>query len=363
MACFQLCLLETVDTIMYSYSLADKSDQYLEDSNRIKLKTFKFNNPTMPKSRKGFKFIWLQFLRAIAVFKFNYNVIYNIIESGYKFDIVHIHSPLHFIVALWAKRRGSVVFLTIHGTDFYRIRDSRIYQFLLKGVDNINCVANYQCSILKEIFPKKNVYPVSNGVELELFSSRPNEKHNVENKIIAVGTLRWHKNFKCLIEAFSKIHNKHQDWELYIYGEGKDRYDLETYISYMGLSNKVFLPGNIDRKSLSQILKKSKIFVLSSVTEGLPKVLLEAMATGTACVSTDVGDCKYVLGEAGLIIPPNDSNELASALEFLIRNPSDAENLSKQASLKALNYSWESYRELHANLYNKVVLETNRILN
>ncbi len=109
-------------------------------------------------------------------------------------------------------------------------------------------------------------------------------RKNGQHLIVAAGRLTKQKDFSTLVRAFALIHNK-IDARLVIMGEGELRADLELLIVEHGLQEKIILPGFVDNPFA--IMKHADLFVLSSAWEGLPNVLIQAMACGTPVVSTD----------------------------------------------------------------------------
>lgn len=132
--------------------------------------------------------------------------------------------------------------------------------------------------------------------------------------IIGVGRLTYQKNFALLIDAFYKVQNNH-DLSLVILGEGELEGDLKSQISDLGLEDKVLMPGFVGNPYAW--IKASRCFVLSSVHEGLPTVLIEAMACGTPVVSTDCPSGPSEIlegGRWGKLVPLNDSDSLSRAI-------------------------------------------------
>lgn len=166
----------------------------------------------------------------------------------------------------------------------------------------------------------KQVIPNPVYIEEELIGLSFDRK----KEIITAGRLFEAKNQKMLIEAFSKIAKDYPEYILTVYGEGELRRELETQIRSLQLQDKVFLPGST--KELHMKMKKAELFVLSSDFEGMPNVLMEAMACGMACISTDCpcGGPRYLIenGKNGMLIPVGGVKELEHCLRKLI-NSSD----------------------------------------
>ena len=152
----------------------------------------------------------------------------------------------------------------------------------------------------------------------ELFFNTPSAKNR--KNIITVGRLFPQKNHKLLIQAFALISKKFPDEKLIIFGEGPLKRELKEYANDMGIEKRVVFPGLISNVNVE--LSKAKVFVLSSDYEGLPNALMEAMACGTAVVSTDCpsGGPKYLLkeSEAGILVSCNSADKMAEAINIMM---------------------------------------------
>ena len=166
-----------------------------------------------------------------------------------------------------------------------------------------------------------------------------NEKIMFEfnNKTIcSVGRFKLeYKGFDLLVEAFSLIAKDYPDWDLVIFGEGPDRDILEKLIVKKNLQNRISLPGRIDNPRNTII--HADIFVLSSLTEGFPNVLLEAMSVGLPSISFD---CNYGPSEIithnknALLVPASNVTVLSSEIKRLIEDESLRNSLGKNAKVE-----------------------------
>ncbi|WIM98730.1 glycosyltransferase family 4 protein [Actinoplanes oblitus] len=173
--------------------------------------------------------------------------------------------------------------------------------------------------------------------------------------LVAAGRLTRQKGFDLLVQAFEQVHERHPDWQLHIFGEGRQRRQLTDLIAERGLGDAVRLRGL--SRTLDAELAKASIFVLSSRKEGLPMVLLEAMSTGLPVVAFDcpTGPADVVDdGANGLLIPAEDVPGLAAGMIRLIESPAERETLGAAARATAAQYEspvilarWE---ELFADL-------------
>ena len=159
------------------------------------------------------------------------------------------------------------------------------------------------------------------------------------------------KNHKLLIKAFSNIAEQVDD-NLIIYGEGDQRPELQALINELGLDERVLLPGVIN--NVVEATKDAKVFVLSSDYEGMPNALMEALALGIPCISTDCpcGGPQALIndGENGILIPVGDEAVLSGALKKLLGDADYANRLGRCAKERAQEFSperifagWEDY--------------------
>lgn len=155
-----------------------------------------------------------------------------------------------------------------------------------------------------------------------------------KRKIIAgAGRLDDQKNFGLLIRAFAKIAPDFPEYNLVIYGKGSKEQELKSLVGSLGLRGRIELPGNI--QNIAEEMEKNTMFVLSSDFEGMPNALMEAMALGLPCVSTDCpcGGPRYLIqdGVNGLLVPVGDADEMARAMRRILSNSNMVENMGKEA--------------------------------
>lgn len=147
--------------------------------------------------------------------------------------------------------------------------------------------------------------------------------------VIAVGSLAVLKDFPTLIRAFSIV-RKERDCRLVILGEGQDRHKLEVLIGELGLQRDAFLPGFISNPF--PWIKRAAVFVSSSLTEGCPNSLMQALACNTAIVSTDcIGGSAEILqdGYWGKLVPVSDADAMANAILATLNSKEKASSVPR----------------------------------
>lgn len=172
--------------------------------------------------------------------------------------------------------------------------------------------------------------------------------------VITLGRLCEQKKHAMLIRAFAEVAPHYPEVRLHIYGEGTLEGALRQLISELDLEARVRLMG--PTKHPDEVLSKARVFVLSSDYEGMPNALMEAMAAGVPCISTDCpcGGPRELLndGDSGLLVPVGDCEKMAQALDQLLANKEIAERLGKGAKKRAEIFKrdvvlkqWEDYIE------------------
>ncbi|HUE76254.1 MAG TPA: glycosyltransferase, partial [Chloroflexota bacterium] len=238
--------------------------------------------------------------------------------------ITHLHA--HFatsaatVARLAARFTGLPFTFTAHAKDIYH-QDVRPDDLLTKLNDAaaVITVSDYNRAYLRETFgdAAMRVQRIYNGLQIEhlpfqLPLDRPPH-------IVAVGRLVEKKGFRDLIDACAILANRGRNFSCQIIGGGELAGDLRAQIQRLGLSDRVELVGPRPQNDVFQLVQGAAAFAAPCVVgedgnrDGLPTVLLEAMALGTPCISTDVTGIPEVLrdGETGLLVRQQDPQGLA----------------------------------------------------
>ena len=224
-------------------------------------------------------------------------------------------------------------------------------KYLLPFADG--CV--FQTKEAKNWFPKrlqKKSRIIYNAVKEDFYHV---ERHPVPGEIVTCGRLEEQKNHALLIAAFSKVVERYPEARLKIYGVGSLCGKLQKQIDALGLHEKAFLMGATNH--VEKVLETADVFVLSSDFEGMPNALMEAMAAGVPCISTDCpcGGPRELFGDemAVYLTSINNSSELAKRLNaFYCLNESERAQVEKKIKKRSklfmpdlVNLAWFEYVE------------------
>lgn len=259
-------------------------------------------------------------------------VFLNKIISDYEPDIVHSHTlyPHLFIdfISLLYKKNYKLI-NSEHGTynsklkfykrmNFFRILNSQAD--LVTNVSIASCKSYINANIVK----RKKIKPVYNGIDIKQYHYSQSSRDSIrkalnigENtKVIGyVGRLSKEKNVANLINAISLINSV--DFKIIIIGDGPERRDLETLVSEKDLNNKVSFLGA--KSNVNKYYSAFDILALSSNTEGLPTVILEAISSNCLVVSTDCGGVREILPENyEFLAKPNCPEELSLIINKML---------------------------------------------
>ena len=232
-----------------------------------------------------------------------------------------------------------------HGVGGVIYRDTlRKYYKTLKGIVCINTPSITYYEQFNKTFFIPNIIgePFDNKSFIQ--------PENKENIISFVGRLEKDKNVSELLEIISETEIPH-DWKLQIIGDGIERTKLEKFVKDKNLTNIVHFIGTKTTDEISKLLDKSKIFVLTSLKEGLPTVLIEAMFSSNILISYNCnhGPSDIINENNGFLIPMHDKNLFREKLESVLKSPeklSDMITTSYQESQKwkkdEITHKWEN---------------------
>ncbi|PKP60270.1 MAG: hypothetical protein CVT89_00135 [Candidatus Altiarchaeales archaeon HGW-Altiarchaeales-2] len=289
--------------------------------------------------------------------------VYNVckIINSEKPDIVFTPSTTISPLAIFAKlfARKTRVIINVQGNLTADLKQNLKNKFFLERIisiliyrmyrmaDKVICVSKGVGEDLNKKFcvPKDKIVVIYNPIDVEEINKLQNEEiddlyfENDNLKIISVGRLHIQKAYEYLIEAFKVVRENEINANLIIIGEGIERANLENLVDDLGLGDCVIMPGF--KKNPYKYIKNSDLFVLSSIFEGHPLALSEAMACGVPVISTRCpsGPDETITDNVnGMLVPMRNEKALADAMINLLKDRSTAERLAKEGIKRANDF-------------------------
>ncbi len=219
-------------------------------------------------------------------------------------------------------------------------------------------------SVAQSGLSQQKIVVIPNGVDIARFASAvPADLTALaiprgSQVLLTIGRLDRQKGLSTLIEAAAIVAPKFGNTHFLLVGEGSQRAEIENLIREKGLVERVHLAGW--RTDVPELLAAGTALVLSSLWEGMPNVVLEAMAAGLPVVTTRVeGTSELVIeGQTGLLVPPQSPAELAAAIETILSNPAQAKSMGQLGRERAATeFSWDKMVNRYSELYSRLIQE------
>jgi glycosyltransferase involved in cell wall biosynthesis len=257
--------------------------------------------------------------------------------------------------------------------DFHRIRKLKCGQLILKSAQRLDRIISISRDISQEIeengFARQSVVSIPNGVDVDHFRPGVDAPRGQVRTICFVGRLAEEKGVRYLIEAIKGVKKERDGIKLVIVGDGPIRGDLEELSRQLGLMDDTVFVGQTD--SVLSYYRAADLFVLPSLSEGLPLSLLEALSCGLPAIATAVGGSReivdphdeagaipvsqYYIGPHGILVKPKDVEGLARALLRIFKDRELSQHLGRAGEQYvkrtfSLGTVVDTYRALYAAL-------------
>ena len=239
----------------------------------------------------------------------------------------HLHAHMgaqSATVAMYVKKIFGFGFsITVHGPDEFYDAPGQYLTQKVEAADFICCISNFARSQLMKLssYEHWNKLEVSRlGVDPEVFSPRPFEENPEIFEIICVGRLTPAKGQHILVDAVADLIKQGRSVRLRIVGDGPDRGSLEGHVQVLGLTSQIIFEGAVNQDRVRDLYSRADVFSIPSFAEGIPVVLMEAMAMEIPCVTTRITGIQELIrdGIDGLCVAPSATDELAEAIARLM---------------------------------------------
>jgi len=308
----------------------------------------------------------------------NLAYVFKVFSLGYlrrrEFDVIQVHIASNAMLPAFmlSKITGKPYVVTCHGSEI-RILGKKAVVRLLQKV--LLLKASYIVTVSEEI---RDILVKEYGLSSQIITLIPNGYDEVFIKqllaepsnmvcqknpsLVFVGSLREVKAPLDLIEAFKIVSDRLKNTHLDIVGDGHLRPAVEKKINCYNLQDQVTLHGMVPHQRALEIMASAGIYISTSVDEGLPTSLIEAMALKKAVVTTAVGGVPEIIkdGVNGLLVPPRLPERMARLIERLLRDSVLAERLGKAAAESVRAFSWNSIAQKYQRIYQEVCAKKRR---
>lgn len=303
----------------------------------------------------------------------------NILKNLKNFDIIHVHNDNAFVTLvtcflnLYIKKP---IVLTCHGQlifgSFLKDYIGKLYgvtigKLLFKMVDVVvaNSEGDKEYIVSLNIDPRKIVV-LSNAINMEHMDNlykreiesikMTQAKYKDKNIILFVGTLIKRKGIDNLLRSISKVRKVNKNVLLFIIGDGKYRKDAELLAKKLNIDEYVTFFGRVSEGQLITAYNSSSIFVLPSLSEVCPTVILEAMYSGLPVITTDIPGINDHFRNFAELIPIKNDKELTKAIINLLNDENLRQSFDKKGrALVKEKYTWDSVSRSYLEVYNKML--------
>ena len=255
------------------------------------------------------------------------------------------HAHIHYASTvgwLMARTFPVTISITIHGSAEFEDPERFHLREKIELAIFVRAISNYGRNQLMKSsnsdgWRKLETLPL--GIDPEGFMPAPKSlSSHAEFEIISVGQLTLAKGHLILIDAIARLVKEGRGVRLRLIGEGPDRKVIERHIIKYGLTDAVYLEGALNQDQLKARYRDSDAFVLASLAEGVPVVLMEAMAMQIPCVATRIAGIPELIAHEvdGLLVEPSDASQLTAALAQLMDDPYLRDRIAKAGRRKIL---------------------------
>lgn len=284
-------------------------------------------------------------------------------------DMIHAHwiLPNGYVASRVSAATGIPYAATLHGSDVFMAERNplfvRMARRALAGACHVtSCSADLRDRLLavggREHADK--ILLVPNGTDVVPAADPSPEPGEPGRRVVAVGRMVYKKGFEMLIDAAPSILERYPDAEIVLGGGGEILAELEDRARRLGVAQRVRFPGALDHRQVLELIASAAVFVMPSVRDpagnidGLPIVVLEAMAAGKPVVATEISGLPLAVtdGETGVLVPERDAAALAGAVCRLLGDPSLAASMGSAGRRRVeTELNWGAVAAVHDRLF------------
>ena len=254
---------------------------------------------------------------------------------------VHFANPAATVAMLAASYETIEYSLSIHGPDVFYNVDKNLLPQKIAGARFVRCISHYCRSQVLRLVPSSlwdRCQVVRCGIDPVAFSPRPDPDNSV-TELLCLGRLVPAKGQHVLLQACGLLKQRGTAFHLTLVGDGEDRLSLQAQVQSLALEQEIDFAGAVGSDQVHSFYDRADLFVLASFAEGVPVVLMEAMAKEVASVSTRITGIPELIedGRDGVLVAPADALELADNLQQLIDDSALRKQLGAAGRVRVIN--------------------------
>ena len=242
---------------------------------------------------------------------------------------------------------------------FYRFSMRQAARFAFHNSDALRCISKSTRKQLESWAPGKPIvqFPTWTDMDTFLEAGAKKEQDRKERIVLYVGALIPRKGIHFLLDAFARITGEVPDAKLWLIGKAENAAyarALKDESKRLGLDGRVMFLDPIPQHNLAEYMATAEVLVLPSISEGLGRVVFEAMACGTPVIGSHVGGIAEMIvnGETGFLVQPGEVSSLTERLRWILQHPQETHELGQRARKFARAFfSQEAYVENYARLF------------
>ncbi len=293
------------------------------------------------------------------------------IIKEFKPDVIHAHAATAAgVVGIMLKNKYSLPLVcSLHGSDintypYYGGLSMQLTKKVLGEADLLISVSSALKDAANSIAKTKNeIRVVYNASDDTIFFHRRDQRSRIRQEfgisemdkaLLFVGSVSRDKGVPELMDAFMRVHSDNPGLHLFIVGKGTDIATLSNVVASCRSQDTIHLIGEVPHDDIADFMSAADIFVLPSHSEGMPCVVLEAMACGLPVVATRVGGIPEAVedGKSGILVPVKDTDSLTKAINFMDQNEYLAQQMGVRGrKIAKSKFSWGNNARKTIDIY------------
>lgn len=283
-----------------------------------------------------------------------------LLAQSRRYDVIHAHFiiPTGVVATLLQHLKGIPTVITIHGSDVPSYNPDRwkrghrvlkpFWRMIVRRTSALVSPSHYLCGMLQEHCAAP-VVVIPHGYDPPPPSAAPRQR-----RILTASRLFRRKGVQFLLDALAGLEpGVLEGWEIVVAGDGPMLPALQEQAARLGLV--VQFPGFVTRDVLQQLYASSELFVFPSLRENFPVVLLEAMSNGCAVVCSNVSGMPEIVGDDGVLVPPEDIEALRAAVRRLLTDAPLRRELGARARTRIDQFAWEQILARYLAVFQQVI--------